>query len=222
MLDKKIKEVMSSQKKFLEEIKRNGFDILKKYKIVEYEKENNMIKSIYFELKNNPLNKIWEWNGCIILLVDFIGDKMEYQVQCEARTDLINFPNSISYDEMKHRRKEFKLPNFKNKEVDWDGETLESYCNFSKDFESKSYKTVKGFKAITKDIIESDKNIEECIKTQREINEFELEYYNLEISEYYDKPFEDLTDEEIEEYDSWVSGMATYHMMVREGWIDED
>jgi hypothetical protein len=220
MLNEKIKEIMSSEVNLVNEIKRNGFDILAKYNILDRKFENGIIQDICFELKGNPLNRDWDYNGCIILIFEFKDDKIQCQIQSEAVTDYINYSNFAEYNDCYDCEEE--LPDFKN-ETDFDNRF---YCDFNKCYDTKYFSTINIFKSITKFIEKANLNIEECIETQEKINEFEIEYrekvLDLNSENKYDKPFDELTDKEQRELIDDKDGMATYNMMVREGWIDED
>jgi hypothetical protein len=219
-INDRIKEIMSSENNLVNEIKRNGFDILKDYKILDSEFENGIIKNICFELRDNPLNTDWDYNGCIILLFDLKEDKIQCQVQSEAVTEDINYSNFAKYNEYYDR--EYEFPCFKN-ETDFDNNI---YCNFNNHYDTRYFKTINIFKSIAKYIIKSDLNIKDCIDTQDKINDFEYEYYekvlDLDSENKYGKIYDDLTDEEQQELIDERDGIATYNMMVREGWIDED
>jgi hypothetical protein len=220
MINERIKEIMHSKDNLIKEINKNGFDILKDYKIIDCTFENGLISDICFELKYNPLNRDWDYNGCIILLFTFKDDKIKCQIQSEAVTDDINYSNFAEYNDYYDREDE--LPEFKN-ETDFDDNF---YCNFNKCYDTKYFSTINIFKSITKFMEKANLNIEECIETQEKIDEFEIEYrekvLDLNSENKYDKPFDELTDEEQRELIDDRDGMATYNMMVREGWIDED
>lgn len=220
MINERIKEIMLSEANLVNEIKRNGFDILKEYKILDSTFENEIIKDISFELKDNPLDTDWDYNGCIILIFTFKDDKVKCQIQSEAVTDNINYSNFATYND--YCDSEQKLPDFKN-ETDFDNKF---YCNFNNHYDTKYFKTINVFKSITNYIIKADLNIKECIETQEKIDEFELKYYervlDLDSDNKYGKDYDELTEEEQEELDSEREGISTYNMMVREGWIDED
>lgn len=215
-----IKEILSSEDNLVNEIKRNGFDVLKEYKILNSKFENGILQDICFELKDNQLNRDWDYNGCIILIFTFKDDKVKCQIQSEAVTDDINYSNFAEYNN--YYDCEERLPDFKN-ETDFDDKF---YCNFNDYYDTKYFKTTNIFKNITKYIIKADDNIKDCINTQQEIDEFESKYYervlDINSEDKYDMLFDELTEEEQQEIIDERDGIATYNMMVREGWIDED
>jgi len=219
-MSSKIKEILSSVDNLVNEIKRNGFDILDEYKVLDNKFENGIIQDICFELKDNPLDRDWDYNGCIILIFEYKDDKIQCQIQSESVTDDINYSNFAKYNN--YCDSEEELPDFKN-ETDFDNKF---YCNFNNHYDTKYFKTINIFKNITKYVIKADLNIKECIETQEKIDEFEYKYYekilDLDSDNKYGKAYDELTEEEQEELDDEREGIATYNMMVREGWIDED
>jgi hypothetical protein len=219
-MSSKIKEILSSENNLVNEIKRNGFDVLTEYKILDSKIENGLIKDICFELESNPLDTDWEYNGCITLLFEFKEDKIKCQVQSEAITNDIDYSDFSEYNSMRYcDYEEYDIaPSFKNAECFSSG----IRCNFSNFYNTNSYKTMNIFKKITEYIIKSDNDITECIETQSEIDDFEIKYYEKVLEEKLDKPFDEITDEEREDYEWEQEGISTYNMMVREGWIDED
>lgn len=219
-LSKNIKEILSSEDGLVNEIKRNGFDILEDYKILDSKFENGIIKDIVFELKNNPFDTDWDYNGCITLLFGFKEDKIKCQIQSEAVTDNIDYSDFSEYNCMRYcDYEEYDVaPTFKNEECYGSGVK----CNFSNYYNTSNYKTMNIFKKITEYMIEADNDITECIETKSNIDDFEMEYYEKVLEIKFDKSYDEITDEELEDYKWEQEGISTYNMMVREGWIDED
>ena len=198
MVNEKIKEIMSSEDNLVKEINENGFDIFEDYKIIKCDFDNGLIKNISFELQNNPLDTDWDYNGCITLLFNFNDEKIKCQIQCEAITDKINYSDFAEYKELTRCIYEFddeeEFPKFENEECDWE---YGCKCNFSKFYDTKYYKNANIFKKITEYTIKCNENIMDCINTQLEIEEFEREYYENLLEVKFDKPFDEITDDEL-------------------------
>lgn len=218
-INNKLKEIMCSKDNLIEKIKDNGFDIFERYKAIKCNFENGLIKDICFELKDNPLDTDWDWNGCIILFFEYKEDKVQCQLQVEAVTNKINYSYLAKYNDYGNND---KFPNFKNEDDFYNGYR----CDFCESYDTKYFKTINIFKNITKYIVKCDENIKECIETQDSIDDFEQNYcekvLDLDSEEKFGKSFDELTKDEQEEYFEEQDGIATYNMMVAEGWLDED
>lgn len=226
-MNNNIFEILKDENKLIDKIKELGFDILEKYNVInEYIKkyDNGLIKVISFEIKDNPLDTDWDWNGCIGLLFEYKDNEVSCQLQLDAITNIIDYSDYAKYTD--YNNMDFNPPNFKN-ETDGYGEfDCNTRCDFGTFIDVNNFKTIKILNKITKSIIALDEILEDCIDTQDEIDQFESKYYDLwtdiELEDKYGKDSTEISDEEWEEYIEEKDGIATYNMMVREGWIDED
>lgn len=226
-MNKELVEIMCSEGEIINKIKESGFDIINNYKFLKNRTEkysNGLIRVIGFEIKDNPLDVDWEDNGTIFLLFEYDKDTISCQIQLESMTDTIDYSDYLTY--IKYNNLEFNPPKFKNETDGFGKYDCDTRCDFNCCLDINNFKSNKIFNKITKYIIELDKKLNECIKTQEEINEFEDKYYgwslNIESENKYSKFYNELTDEEQEELQWELDGIETYNMMVAEGWIDED
>lgn len=226
-MNNNIIEILKDENKLIEEIKRNGFDILSKYNLMEKyieRNDNGLIKDICFEIKDNPLDTDWDWNGCIFLFFTYKKDTISCQIQLEAMTDVIDYSDYCTY--INYNGLKFNPPEFKNETDGFGDYDCNTRCNFSYSYDIEKFKSIRIFNNITKNITKLDKILKGCIKTQEEIYEFESKYneykMDMESEDRYDKLYNELTDEEKEDLQWELDGISTYHQMVADGWIDED
>ena len=226
-MNKELTKIMCSENEIINKLKESGFDILNDYMLLNdsIEKyDNGLINVIGFEIKDNELDTDWEDNGTIFLVFEYNKDTISCQIQLEAITDVINYSNYGVY--INYNNLEFNPTKFKKEEGGFGEYGSKIRCNFSCFLNANKYKTIRIFNSITKSKIKLDKILKECVEEQDKIYEFDSKYYDykmdIESESSYGKLYEDLIEEEKEELQCELDGIATYNQMVADGWIEED